>query len=162
IADPRVLVTKFDFGTVAPNEDWYSVNVADPANGLRLETSTPGDGPNQPVNVLNPHIELYKPDGSPAASGTALADGRNELLAYQPTVSGIYRVRVTSDGNTSGEYFLSKNFSPVVTSLTATSPINENDTATVSGTFSDPDALDTHTVVITWGPGEGSTTLTLD
>src|SRR5262249_26011542 len=39
--------------------------------------------------------------------------------------------------------------------------INENNTATVSGTISDPDALDTHTVVITWGPGEGSTTLNL-
>src|SRR5262249_39241068 len=44
---------------------------------------------------------------------------------------------------------------------TATSPINENGTTTLSGTFSDPEAPDTHTVVITWGPGEGSTTLSL-
>lgn len=39
--------------------------------------------------------------------------------------------------------------------------INENDTATVNGSFTDPGTLDTHTVVINWGLGEGSTTLTL-
>src|SRR5262249_57572633 len=60
-----------------------------------------------------------------------------------------------------GGSFLTTNLGPVVASLTAPSPINENNTATVSGTISDPDALDTHTVVITWGPGEGSTTLNL-
>jgi large repetitive protein len=31
----------------------------------------------------------------------------------------------------------------------------------LTGTISDPDALDSHTVVIAWGPGEGTTTLTL-
>src|SRR5262249_51639093 len=77
------------------------------------------------------------------------------------TAGATYKVRVTGEGTTAGEYFLSRNFSPVVTGLTATSPINENATATLTGTLSDPDALDTHTVVINWGPGEGSTTLTL-
>src|SRR5262249_3981054 len=69
--------------------------------------------------------------------------------------------RLTAEGGTNGEYFFTKNFSPAVTSLAVTSPINENDTATLNGTLSDPDVLDTHTVVITWAPGEGSTTLTL-
>src|SRR5262249_18879213 len=97
-----------------------------------------------------------------AASGTALGDGRNEFIQYQPLVTGTYRIRVTAEGSTAGEYFLTKNFSPVLGPLTVTpSTINENDTVIVSGTLSDPDALDTHTVVITWGPGEGSTTLTL-
>src|SRR5262249_15353019 len=32
---------------------------------------------------------------------------------------------------------------------------------TLTGTFTDPGTLDTHTVVINWGPGEGTTTLTL-
>ncbi|MBI3412143.1 MAG: matrixin family metalloprotease [Planctomycetes bacterium] len=49
---------------------------------------------------------------------------------------------------------------PKITSLSATSPINENDSSTVNGTFTD-EAGDTHTVVINWGPGEGSTTLNL-
>jgi hypothetical protein len=49
-------------------------------------------------------------------------------------------------------------------SLTASaSPasIDENASTTVSGSFTDPGTQDTHTVVITWGGGEGSTTLTL-
>src|SRR5205085_6112149 len=40
-------------------------------------------------------------------------------------------------------------------------PVNENDTATLTGSFTDPGTRDTHTVVINWGPGEGTTTLTL-
>src|SRR5205814_1433877 len=38
--------------------------------------------------------------------------------------------------------------------------INESDTFTLAGSFADPGTLDTHTVVISWGPGEGTTTLT--
>jgi Ca2+-binding RTX toxin-like protein len=99
------------------------------------------------------------------ASGVTGGDGRNESIQYQPLVTGTYRVRVLSENQTTGDYFLSKNFSPVITSLTAPAAINENDTATVSGTFSDPDVNDTHTVTIHWGggtpgqPDEGSTTL---
>src|SRR5205807_139455 len=39
--------------------------------------------------------------------------------------------------------------------------INENDSTTLSGSFSDPGTLDTHTVVINWGDGSSNTTLTL-
>ena len=39
--------------------------------------------------------------------------------------------------------------------------INENDTATLTGTIGDMRPPDTHTVVITWGPGEGTTTINL-
>jgi hypothetical protein len=147
--------------TLADPADWYAFDVASTANGLRLETSTPGDGPGQFVNTLDPHLDLFDPSGNLVASGTALGDGRNEFIQYQPLVTGTYRVRVTAQGGTSGEYFLSKNFSPVVTSLTATAPINENDATALSGTFADPDALDTHSVAINWGDGSAVTTLNL-
>jgi len=39
--------------------------------------------------------------------------------------------------------------------------INENSSATLNGSFTDPDTADAHTVVIDWGSGEGSTTLNL-
>ena len=39
--------------------------------------------------------------------------------------------------------------------------VNETGTATLTGSFTDPDAADTHTVVINWGSGEGTTTLNL-
>jgi Ca2+-binding RTX toxin-like protein len=153
----------------ASDPDWYSITVPITANPLRLETSTPADGPGEFVNTLNPHLELFDSTGTTLiASGVALPDGRNESIAVTGLTAGAtYKVRVTGEGATKGEYFLTRNFSPVVTSLTAPAAINENDMATVSGTFSDPDALDAHTVVITWGggtpgqPSEGSTTLNL-
>ena len=42
----------------------------------------------------------------------------------------------------------------------ASASINENDSATLSGTFTDPGTLDTHTVLINWGDG-ASTPLNL-
>src|SRR5207244_4116106 len=39
--------------------------------------------------------------------------------------------------------------------------INEGNTATLNGSFTDPGVLDTHTVVINWGDGSPSTTLNL-
>src|SRR5207248_2173393 len=89
-----------------------------------------------------------------------LADGRNEFIQYQPLVAGTYRVRVTPEGYTSGEYFLSKNFAPAVGGLAVTSPVNENDTATLTGTISDPDAPDAHTATIDCGPGVRGQALT--
>src|SRR5262249_52424231 len=124
ISDGRVLVTRFDFGsTPTSNEDWYTINVGSTANALRLETSTPADGPNQFVNTLNPHVELFDSAGTTLiASGVALADGRNEAIAVTGLTAGAtYKVRVTAEGGTNGEYFFTKNFSPVVTSLAATS-----------------------------------------
>src|SRR5207248_1651263 len=47
-----------------------------------------------------------------------------------------------------------------ITSLTSPAAINENDALTLTGTFHDPGTLDTHIIVIGWGAGEGTTTLT--
>jgi hypothetical protein len=52
------------------------------------------------------------------------------------------------------------NVAPKVTSLTAAA-INENGTAQLSGTFTDPGVLDTHTVTIHWGDGSAPQTLSL-
>ena len=86
--------------TLAEPADWYSIDVADIANALRIETSTPADGPGQFVNTLNPRIELFDPAGNLVASGIVAADGRNEFLEYQPLTTGAYRVRVSGEGNT--------------------------------------------------------------
>ena len=42
---------------------------------------------------------------------------------------------------------------PTFTSLSVTTPVNEGDRPTVTGTFSDPDTADQHSVVIFWGDG---------
>jgi Bacterial pre-peptidase C-terminal domain len=102
-----------DTFSIIASEDWYSVNLTTTANSLRLDTSTPADGPNEFLNTLNPHIQLYDPSNTLVATGVPMADGRNEFIQYQPLVTGSYRVRVTGESSTAGEYFLG------VTPLTA-------------------------------------------
>lgn len=93
--------------SLPPAEDWYAFNVTSTNSQIYLATSTPGDGAGEPVNVLNPHIQLFDPNGVQIAVGTVLGDGRNETikLPSSPLV-GTYKVRVTGEGGTSGEYFL--------------------------------------------------------
>ena len=99
------------------SDDWYSITLSGSQTALRVETATPADGPGEFVNTLNPHIELYSPANVLLASGTTLADGRNESLTRSGLAPGPYRVRITSEGSTSGEYFVSVNVgaAPVVT-----------------------------------------------
>jgi hypothetical protein len=126
-------------------EDWYSITLPGTANALRLETGTPGDGPGQPVNTVNPIIELYDSTGTMLlASGVAMADGRNEfILATGLTPGGTYRVRVNSENNTRGEYFLTRTFSslPLVADVELAWPTNEDDTMW-SVPLNDPGVLD--------------------
>jgi len=89
------------------SDDWYSLTLGAGQTSVQLETSTPADGPGEFVNVLNPHIELYSPANVLLASGIPLADGRNESLTANGLPPGTYRIRVTSEGSTLGEYFLS-------------------------------------------------------
>ena len=97
------LVTEFGF--TAP-QDWYSfpVDVGDP---LVLTTSIPSEGPGAFANTLNPVIALYSPSGALVASGLVLADGRNQQINYTALATGLYRVEVIGQGNTTGEYFVS-------------------------------------------------------
>jgi hypothetical protein len=89
-----------------PVDDWYSITVIH--GRLKFETSTPADGTGEFVNNLDPHIELYDSAGTTLiATGEPLDDERNEKI----NVSGLpapatYLVRVTSEGDTRGEYFL--------------------------------------------------------
>jgi hypothetical protein len=93
----------------AATSDYYSVQVSVPASvsamTLGLWTTTPGDGPGEPVNTLDPKIELYDAGQHLLASNdNGAADGRNARLAYRFTASGTYLVRVTSVNNSSGAY----------------------------------------------------------
>jgi len=55
------------------------------------------------------------------------------------------------------------NVAPQITSLAPDDdPIDENDTVTLSGTFTDANPLDTHTVTVDWGDGTSATSATVD
>jgi subtilase family serine protease len=86
--------------------DWYSVNVSSTGNVLAFSTATPGEGGGQFANTLDPHLQIYDPNDNLAATGTKLTDGSNESISYQPLMTGTYRVEVTSQNSTAGEYFL--------------------------------------------------------
>jgi hypothetical protein len=78
------------------------------ASTLKLETATPGDGPGEFANSLDPSIQLYDSTGSALmANGTPLADGRNEAITATGLTPGAnYLIRLSAAGGTSGEYFL--------------------------------------------------------
>ena len=92
-------------GVAGSDVDWYSFSV-NAGDNLVLDTTTPSDGPGEFPNTLNPHIELYDPSANLVATGTALADGRNEILSYTALVNGTYLGRVTGESGTTGEYVL--------------------------------------------------------
>ena len=85
--------------------DWYSINVT-AGQRLQVTTRTPGDGSGEPDNAVNPRIELFDPAGNFAAPGIPLPDGRNEVINYTATVSGEYRIRISTEGTFPGEYIL--------------------------------------------------------
>jgi extracellular elastinolytic metalloproteinase len=148
------------------SEDWYSVTPTGAQNTIALFTRTPGDGTGQFVNNLNPQIDLFDSTGTILiASGVVGDDGRNESLSVPGLTPGAtYLVRVRSEGGTQGEYVLLNtpgNNNIVVTVTEVTSPIDENGTATITGSISGTDPTQEHTVIILWGSNEGETTLNL-
>ncbi len=92
---------------LAGTQDYYRVE-ANTGDLLTIETGTPGDGPLQFVNELDPTIELYDPTGAlVAGNDNGAGDGRNARLTHAATISGTYTVRVTAADETTGEYVLS-------------------------------------------------------
>jgi sugar lactone lactonase YvrE len=73
---------------------------------VTFSTSTPGDGPGQPVNVLAPHITFYDASLTMIAAGTVLPDGRNEKITYTVMTTGVYFIQLDSKNFTQGDYVL--------------------------------------------------------
>ncbi|MFN0053205.1 MAG: CARDB domain-containing protein [Planctomycetales bacterium] len=103
----RLLEQAVAWGASGDREDHYLVQ-ANAGDHLVISTTTPGDGAGEPVNELDPIIELYGPDGTLLASNDNSApDGRNGLLDYvvPSEEGGTYRIVVRgAAGN--GEYTL--------------------------------------------------------
>ena len=93
-----------------PNEDQYTFNVTT-ATILTLATTTPGDGPNEPVNLLDPRLELFFDDGSGtlisvAADESSATDGRNAVITYAVPANQVGTYVVEVAGASSGTYLL--------------------------------------------------------
>ncbi len=101
--EPQQLVLNLGGGA-----DWYSVNVASAGTSLAFSTTTPGDGSGQFGNLANLQLQIFDPNGNLVASGTKLADGRNETVNYQALTTGQYRVEVSPLNGSTGEYVLQR------------------------------------------------------
>jgi extracellular elastinolytic metalloproteinase len=89
------------------DSDWYLLPAGEPGDQFSLETLTPLDGSGDPRNRLDPKLELYDPSQVRLAAGVAASDGRNENLVWlQALPLGGYRVRISAEGTSSGDYFL--------------------------------------------------------
>jgi hypothetical protein len=96
------------FQVVQPQPaNWYSTTLS-AGSTITLTTSTPSDGPGIFGNTLDPHIELFDPNGNLVAQGTKLGDGRNEQLVYNATLSGPYEIVIVAQNGTHGEFFLAQ------------------------------------------------------
>ena len=112
------------------------------------------DGSN-PVNLTN-HASAdsaaeFSGDGS-RIFFTTFRDGQQEI--YQMSPDGSNQVNVTNQpGNDSNPSWGPANSRPTVNNFVATSPINEDEVARLSGEISDADPNDSFTLTINWGDG---------
>jgi Tol biopolymer transport system component len=115
------------------------------------------DGTN-PINLTNIKGSDYHPsfDSAPGnlITFTTLRDGNAEI--YVMNADGSWPINVTrSPGlDEMPAWGWKFNHPPVLSNLVVSSPINEGDTATLSGEITDPDENDTFTLDIMWGDGQ--------
>jgi hypothetical protein len=116
--------------TLAQTADWYKFTLPGDRTAVQLDTNTPADGSGEFVNTLDPHLQLFDGAGHLIATGTPLADGRNETIRATGLVPGAtYYIRVTTQNNTTGEYVLGVTplRTPTVTSTVDDAPHGAED-----------------------------------
>ncbi len=97
----------------SPTENWYSVDLA-ADEAILLQTVTPPGAGSQFADDLAPQIQVYNPADVLVASGQGPG---NQTLAFVATTAGAYRIRVSGNNSTNGEYFLSATLPDQVTSV---------------------------------------------
>ena len=82
--------------------DYYSFQ-ANAGDQITIQTSTPGDGPFEFANSLDPGIEVFHPDQSRVSLSNTTG---NELATITASQSGTHYVRVFAENETQGDYVL--------------------------------------------------------
>ncbi len=122
----------------------YAANVGDAfsvqataGQTLTLSTATEAVGTSAPQAPFATTITLVGPDGAVVATNSGgAANGTDALLTFTPTISGVYRVKVT--GNEAGQFLLkvtgASTTAPAFTA-TATNPAANSSTQSASETY---------------------------
>jgi len=82
--------------TVTGDEDWYDINVTDTSYPIAITLIISSSDPDF-------DLYLYAPDGTTELD-KSISTARQETVGYQPTATGIYKLRVYSYAG-SGNYF---------------------------------------------------------
>lgn len=113
--------------------DRYSVVLASGA-GLNLTTETPGGGPGEPQNGLDPRVRILDASGNELAiDDNSAGDGINALLDFTAPAAGTYFVEVAASGGTEGDYVLSATGNTAATLPFVATASDPADGATVGG-----------------------------
>ena len=137
-------------GHLTPGVD-YTDSIATPGlsagDAIVVETWTPGDGPLDVENLLDPQLELRGPSFTVvAADSDGAADGRNARLAYLAAFAGHHVVSVLPQGLDAGEY---------VVRIGTIDSTQDNDNDNLSDAWEFVHGMSTNddgTVVVTNGP----------
>ncbi len=84
-------------------QDYHAFSVLE-GDRFTITTETPGTAAGQPVNELDPGLELVDPDGVVVPHTN---QSGNEILTRTATKTGVYLVRVFSETDVPGDYVLS-------------------------------------------------------
>ncbi len=168
----QLVVTDDDTGADTVTETVSVLNVA-PAAGINGLPTDPLEG--QAVNLTG--VVLTDPGTDDTHTfawtvtlgGTEVATGDEAAFSFTPADNGDYQVQLVVTDDDGGEDTVTDtiavlNADPVAGTLTL-SPLvtidgqgllSAGDTVTLSGSFTDPGDLDTHTVTVVWGDGSTS------
>ncbi len=172
-------VTDKDGGSGSGNTNVTVNNVA-PANvtisaaptTINENDSTTVSGTFTDPGTLDTHaVAIDWGDGSPVTNinlaANVLTFSASHKYLDNKTANAPYTIGATvtdkDGGSGNGSTTVTvNNVAPSNITLSAAPPaINENDSTTVSGSFTDPGTLDTHKVVIDWGDGSATTSIDL-
>ncbi len=111
-------------------------------------------------------------DGSAAQTYTFAAGATSFNVTHQyldnpgphPSSGGDFAIGLTLTDNDGGTATAStavtvNNVGPTLSNVAVTSPINENDLATLTGNIPDPGTLDSFTLIVDWGDGSAAQTV---
>jgi TolB protein len=114
------------------------------------------DGTN-PINLTNMKGSDYHPAFSlngTMITFTTLRDGNAEIYVMVANGSMPFNITRSPSDDEAPVWGWEFNHWPVLSNLVVTSPLNEGDTATLTGEIIDPDVDNTFTLDINWGDGQ--------